>query len=184
MTIKLEVGKTYELNNGKISKCVQMQGDDPTKVDAIGYGPFVIDGLLYNQGGQFGVGHVEILNVKKCVDGPTVWENMTDEDKGALLLAHHEGEDIERCYHSYGNWIKVQDPMFSPKSAYRIKPKPKMGKVVLYGACFGKGESASWRFLQEGLCGDMSHFITFNTIDGEPDPKTIKMAKLALRVQA
>ena len=52
--MKIEVGKTYELNNGEVHKCDMMNGDDPLAVDTYGFGPFVIAGILYHQDGMFG----------------------------------------------------------------------------------------------------------------------------------
>jgi hypothetical protein len=52
MAVKIEVGKKYELNNGDVHECVRMSGGDPTAVDKYGFGPFVINGVLYHQDGR------------------------------------------------------------------------------------------------------------------------------------
>lgn len=52
--MKIEVGKKYELNNGEVHRCYCMCGNDPLLVDCYGYGPFVIDGVLYHQDGRVG----------------------------------------------------------------------------------------------------------------------------------
>ena len=103
---------------------------------------------------------------------PTLWRDMTLEEKGALLLAHHEGKEIE--YYSYGiGWV-TERPNFFGWCAYRIKPEPKVEVVVLLG-----GKDYLWAF-EDHTEGGMhnTHRITFNTIDGKPDPASIKMTAL------
>ena len=51
--MKIEVGKKYELNNGEVHECTHMRGDDLISVDDFGYGPFVINDILYHQDGRF-----------------------------------------------------------------------------------------------------------------------------------
>lgn len=67
--IKLEAGKTYELNNGEVHKCTEMKGTDPDKVDKYGCGPFIIDGCRYLQDGRFNtLDKNHKYSVKRCVD--------------------------------------------------------------------------------------------------------------------
>lgn len=107
--MKLEVGKRYKLKNGVVCLCDRMRGDDPNAVDEFGYGPFAINGSLYHQDGRFGDGSWPSLDVvaewteddelnaiaDERKDGPFVavdldepktWGEMTDAEKGALLL--------------------------------------------------------------------------------------------------
>lgn len=70
-TIRLEVGKRYELNNGEVHECTHMNGSDPLAVDkTTGYGPFVIDGLRYHQDGRFANPALPDggYSVKRCVE--------------------------------------------------------------------------------------------------------------------
>jgi hypothetical protein len=81
---------------------------------------------------------------------PTLWKDMTDIKKGALLLAWHEERVIEyfSCRH---NWIAAEGPIGNSGYAYRIKPKaPKVETVVEYftyfpgdGLCFATIEDSS-----------------------------------------
>ena len=131
--MKLEVGKTYKLNNGEIHTCTEMNGDDPLAVDSIGYGPFVIDWVLYHQDGTFGRGDLHNLNVASCVDDtPTTWRDMTDAEKGALLLAHHEGKVVENSFDG-SHWV-ASEPIWAGRYTYRIKPEPKVG--LTEGTCW------------------------------------------------
>lgn len=75
--MKLQVGKTYELNDGTIAKCESMRGDDPLAVDGSGYGPFLVDGCCYHQDGKFGARRHPSFDVRRCVDG----EGKPDMDK-------------------------------------------------------------------------------------------------------
>ena len=54
---------------------------------------------------------------------PKLWCDMTPEEKGALLLAHHEGKAIEDL--CLGQWGVSTPVCFLDNVAYRIKPEPK-----------------------------------------------------------
>ena len=114
----------------------------------------------------------------KCFDEytpetPTLWRDMTDAEKGALLLAHHEGKVIE--WHSTGMnvWHEcARDSVlaFTYNFAYRIKP---VQKAVTRHA----GSENNWLWTSIRDEAD-THRITFNTIDGKPDCDSIKMEVL------
>lgn len=56
---------------------------------------------------------------------PTLWRDMTDAEKGALLLAHCEGKVIE-YYAGCGNWEATScQPWEWAVDAYRVRPEPK-----------------------------------------------------------
>lgn len=108
--------------------------------------------------------------VSRASDKPKLWRDMTPEEKGALLLAHHEGKVIEWTG-SFGSEFNMDStrgtPVWSDTHAYRIKPEPKVETVTMDGndirfSGFFKG-----------------HRITFNLIDGEPDCTSVKMEKLS-----
>jgi len=103
-------------------------------------------------------------------DKPTLWADMTPEEKGALLLAKYEGKVIQRSY--VGAWETVDAPFFHG-SAYRIKPELKRETVTMNGC-----HIESWTFGSEFLIDRDTHRITFETIDGEPDCATIRMERL------
>lgn len=70
-TIKIEVGKHYELNSGAVHKCTSMRDVDPFAFGVSGYGPFIIDGMCYHQDGRFGTEDAEYkLSVKREVPAP------------------------------------------------------------------------------------------------------------------
>jgi len=101
------------------------------------------------------------------------WEDMTDEEKGTLLLANHEGKEIEYFSRSRDVWEECE-PAWEKGCAYRIKPEPKVWTVELFGFIGGYG-SFVWGAKKENVD---THKITFNTINGEPDCNSIKMEKL------
>ena len=51
------------------------------------------------------------------------FEELSNEEKGALLLAEFEGKTIE-C-DSEGYWVELKDPNWINTTAYRIKLEPK-----------------------------------------------------------
>jgi hypothetical protein len=125
-------------------------------------------------------------NVMIKLEEPKLWRDMTDAEKGALLLAHHEGKVIEwsgisattggltgwsKCPNRFLWYGEFEDMGF----AYRVKPEPKVETVTLYGNTDGT------TYLNFGLRGAVefdTHRITFDTIDGEPDVNSVKMEKL------
>ena len=103
--IKLEVGKTYELNNGEIHKCTKVLGDDQLSLYDYNYGPFVIDGCAYHQDGRFGdCNQFFPLSVKRCVEedfgGVTLSSITVDSIAQDSLKWHYENggsmEPIEK----------------------------------------------------------------------------------------
>lgn len=90
---------------------------------------------------------------------PKLWLDMTREEKGALLLAHHEGKVIEYC--DDGPWFACRgEPKWLDRNAYRVRPEPTRETVGLY---IGKDRE---RFpLPIG---------TIDLLDGKPDLSSIK----------
>ena len=107
---------------------------------------------------------------------PKLWKDMTPEEKGALLLAHHEGEVIECWQWLTNRWLVIK-PSFDDDSAYRVKPEPVVETRTI----------TSWGTLNQWLRdGDVSRVheshckykITFNLIDGKPDCNSVKMEEI------
>ena len=101
------------------------------------------------------------------------WGELSDPEKGALLLAHLYGSVIQVRNLDCTRWIDVEDPSWFYDRIYRIKPEPVVEKVTILGRA-------------RDLCGrpdpimttDNTHEITFNIIDGEPDCDSVNMRKL------
>lgn len=103
-------------------------------------------------------------------DTPKKWRDMSDEEKGALLLAHHRGEYIENSID--GDIWGPCSPCWADSIFYRIKPEPVRETVELYG----RGGCNGWAFDYCAAIG--THRITFDIINGEPDTDTIKMERI------
>jgi len=113
---------------------------------------------------------------------PKMWKDMSPEEKGALLLAEHEGEAIE----AFG--VKVPDewrrdvyPTWEAYVAYRIKPEPKRETVTAKLCIDADGTSlhmeTSYSDHEYGE-EDFRFVLTFDTIDGKLDPASIKIEEL------
>jgi hypothetical protein len=60
-----------------------------------------------------------------------LWKDMMDYEKGALLLAAHDGCTIEFSKLGKGDWQTWSNPMWFSSHAYRIEPKaPKVDTVT------------------------------------------------------
>lgn len=68
-------------------------------------------------------GNATVRIISRADDAPTLWSKMTDAEKGGLLLAHHNGEEIE--FLTDGAWWYIERPNWKPSYAYRVKPKPR-----------------------------------------------------------
>ena len=107
-------------------------------------------------------------------DKPKTWGEMTPEEKGALLLAHHDGAEIQFLNATIvKEWITAV-PKWTGFCAYRVKPEPKRETVRLSGRVVG---DCDWVFGATQAPLD-THHIVFDTIDGEPDCSSIRMEKI------
>jgi hypothetical protein len=101
---------------------------------------------------------------------PKTWGEMTDKEKGALLLAEHRGEVVEwRAPEDINDDWDTKGLRFGcPDMAYRVRPEPKQETVTLYGCGFEWGQASK-------PCDEDTHRITFDLIDGKPDCASIRM---------
>jgi hypothetical protein len=97
-----------------------------------------------------------------AVDKPVLWRDMTDAERGALLLAHHRGKVIQfkNVFCEPHDWRSIKEPIWADAYAYRVKPAPKVETVAL-----------CWRY----DVGTVKNKIgTINLKDGKPDFASIK----------
>ena len=154
----METGTLKELNvkPGDVVECVQWEGVYLTP----GRSYTLLDNgyLPDNKGEDFipaGHNSGNFRLISRAADPePKLWGDMTPEEKGALLLARHEGKVIQ--YESHG-WhdCDMAPPGWFDGDAYRVRPEPKRETVVLYA-------------------GD-TPIGTIDLIDGKPDPDSIRM---------
>jgi hypothetical protein len=90
-------------------------------------------------------------------DTPKLWRDMTPEEKGALLLAQHEGKAIECLDPSNESDVwDALEPSWFEDLAYRVKPEPKNetatyicngrtdGPYTLYPLSMAAGDTATY----------------------------------------
>ena len=114
-------------------------------------------------------------------DTPKLWKDMTPEEKGALLLGWHEGKVIEVFGLLYPDMWGEDDPCFYEDCAYRIKPEPKRETVTAKLCINAYGTSLHmWPDYYRREYSDYAFYftLTFDTIDGKPDPASIKTEEL------
>ena len=106
------------------------------------------------------------------IDGtkaPKLWRDMTPEEKGALLLAHHEGKVIETWFR--GAWIGKGHGGWGKQNAYRIRPESKRETVTLHGYVQIPGDGAQFDDAWINHKNN-THRITLPVIDGDLPPGT------------
>ena len=143
--MKIENGKYYRTADGR--KVGPIRGG-PATYHAQGADHWYDDGTsLYK----------DLQNiVAEWRDEPTVWGDMTPEQKGALLLAHHEGRGVQALLRD--GWADCPYPLWDNSYAYRIKPEPVVETRDVY------------------VSGTPPIKIgTINLIDGTPDPATLNL---------
>lgn len=170
--MKIEKGKFYRTRDGR--KVGPMTGDEFKWVEGF---DDTGDKEWYNNGANraFGMTSADDL-VEEWTDESEklkAWGEMTDAEKGALLLAQYEGKEIECFQKTLNVWAAVNYPVFNSEIAYRVKPEPKRKTVVLNGRRYPNGQ---WVF-GEGI-KQVTHRIVFEVFDGEPDCNSNRMEKL------
>lgn len=89
--------------------------------------------------------------------------DMTPEEKGALLLAYHEGKTLEYKIHGDCEWrLTASRPAFADRSCYRVKPEPVVVEVVKYQ--FIKGCDVGLTY--NCLLSFHTHKVAYTFIDG------------------
>jgi len=168
--MKLEVGKCYWTAGGrKVGPmleecdiwhqigCVQVWNEDGT--------------VMHEEGDE---SHDYII--AEWTDEPKLWRDMTPEEKGALLLADHEGKVIEAHEPFDKEWFKAR-PAWFENTAYRVRPEPEPERetVVLYGGG-NQRHGGTWAF--DYQTSKSTHRLTFDLIGGKPDCASIRMEEL------
>jgi len=167
--MQIETGKFYKTRGG------EKVGPVITEYCQIGFGWHALgDPRFWYGTGKCYDGQSYDL-IAEWTDTPTIWENETPEQKGALLLAEHEGRELQALAvdHDGTTWVIKRRNQWHDGIAYRITPEPKRETVTMVGYNIGH-----WYFGSDHLIYRATHRITFETIDGEPDCATIRMERL------
>ena len=99
-----------------------------------------------------------ISRAADTTDTPTIFRDMTDAEKGALLLAAHGGAVIEYYSDKNMEWVCVGKPSWVSGKAYRIKPEPTTETVKYTGGLHFGGRTLSTR----------EYEITMDFMDNKP----------------
>ena len=167
-----EVGKKYVRADGEAVECTVSRsfGEFPIRMDADSdYGGYW---YWYSAEGVSCIGKDDARIVgtyAETVAAPTLWGDMTDAEKGALLLADCNGEKMQ-AYYCKNTWeSKDNGCKYLDHKAYRVKPK-----VVATTTKF------KW-WMQDDVSGHQTsktYEISIGITDGTPDPTSIKMVAL------
>jgi hypothetical protein len=161
MTSAPETGTLQELNvkAGDVVECVWPDGRTYTHTISE-----FKDGRFWSNttGGWLG-NMVPWRIISRASDTPKLWRDMTDAEKGALLLAHHEGKVID--VFSDGEWTAPINMIWYDWNAYRVRPEPvrEVRNLYIYA------KDTDYALTKVG---------TIETEDGKPDCATIKMEEL------
>jgi len=97
-------------------------------------------------------------------DHPKPFRDLSDAEKGALLLAHHRGRDIEHFSKSREVWIIADSPWWSDETIYRIAPEPLIPDSIDWSHV-----APEWNFMARDDDGDTWVFKARPAIDGSDD---------------
>lgn len=170
--MKIEKGKFYKTKSGEkvgpAKPASYYEGDMWSLGKMRVYGP---DGTYGPTLRQEDERHNDL--VEEWHDEHRTWGELTDAEKGALLLAEYEGGKFALEYTIPGpdkSWgQKSIHEAFNDEWVYRVAPKRET--VTLHtGQSFMAGS-------KDPMNHD-THRITFDLIDGEPDVSTIRMEKI------
>jgi hypothetical protein len=110
-----------------------------------------------------------------CDPSDLTWGDMTPEQQGALLLAHHQGKTIEMLLVYSRDWHTLTDkPEFRPEYAYRVKPEP----VVVHHEMHSGDQDGDIYGFSWVKCSDSTYVLTYDTEDGVPVCSSVKLSKL------
>jgi hypothetical protein len=165
--MKLEVGKTYVRFDGKVLDCKRFSAATDDDAFFLQYGRFVVGSMYYHEDGTFAEGCPNDLDVSHEYKEETTveyktFDEMTDEEKGALLLAQYEGKTIELLSALGIHWVIHRDPYdrFYEVDRYRVKVEP-----VITTASRDISADGKW------------YTVHFTLVDGVPDCSTVTMDK-------
>jgi hypothetical protein len=128
------------------------------------------DGKLWSSGYNGILGDWELV----CDPSDLTWGDMTPEQQGALLLAHHQGKTIEMKSYSFSVWVYIKNPIWGQGVAYRVKPEPVVVHHEKYAFC--RDDILGHFFF--GRYPESTHVLTYDTEDGVPVCSSVKLSKL------
>ena len=87
-----------------------------------------------HKGIKLGKSYKDWTIVSRASDNPRSWKELTDQEQGALLLAHHRGEVIEYLS-AIDGWCPTiaNRPSWQLHTRYRVKPKDIIDTITFFG---------------------------------------------------
>jgi hypothetical protein len=166
--------KTFDDLGYKAGDTVRCTRDNPYfsgyKVDDVFTLKLGFEGSLRAGSSDGSLGDWELV----CDPSDLTWGDMTPEQQGALLLAHHQGKPIQVKSHASGRWVPIEHPLWTQETPYRIKLDP---VVVHHEMHSGDHEGGIYGF--SGVkCSNSTYVLTFDTEDGVPVCSSVKLSKL------
>lgn len=122
--MKIETGKFYRnANGGKVGPMCVWSGSAWHYIGS--------DGVFRDDGTSVGGDDPDLI--AEWTDTPHPFKKLSDTEKGALLLAQHEGKRIEVWCFYFGNyeWRPSERKSLLDHMAYRITPTRVTGTVKL-----------------------------------------------------
>lgn len=117
--------------------------------------------------------------ISRASDTPKTWGEMTDAEKGALLLKFHDGANPQSCDSLEDEWIDdpyVLEMGCEDQRFYRAEPEPKRETVTIEGWVNGVNDAY---FDTEDSFRDIKDLrITFDVVDGKPDCSSVRMEEV------
>lgn len=175
-----ETGTLAELNvkQGDVVECVELSTMANGHYLTVGKHYEINDNLKFidDEGDPCSGHNNKFRIISRAYDTSKTWGEMTDAEKGELLLAWQRGKVIQ-CWQDDDTpeyWADITDPNWNDDCKFRIKPHPQRETVTLYG---GTENGKTWGFYTSGA-NDQRWSITFDTIDGTPDLSSIKMERV------
>jgi hypothetical protein len=178
----MEAGTLKELNvkPGDVVECVSLGRNGSSHYVTVGKRYTINPNRSYtDDGGEINFGFSEAFRIiSRASDTPNTWGEMTDAEKGALLLAAHEGKVIEGWDIHLNEWRLIIPEWFDIR-AYRVRPEPVRETVTLQGRKYTTSvyPDGVWDFDRHEDLGD-THRITFTTENGKPVCDSIRMEEL------
>lgn len=189
--IKLEVGKYYRTRDGNKIGPMSLDRDCLFMADLKNSFGKNKERIWYVENGRWIYSDAKKY-IKGCFDGYDIvaewneepmynkkyrpWKDLTNEEKGALLLAHYEGKVVE--FYDIDRWVNLIhiDVIWGDNDIYRIRPEPMKVKINLVYDPAEYCYDVSW----DGPVPENLTLpdITFDLIDEKPDQISIRMEKV------
>jgi hypothetical protein len=169
------MNKTFEELGYKAGDTVRCAGSNPYFIDKYKTGDVFT--LELNGYGDIGIGLCDGSQGDwelVCDSSDLTWRDMTPEQQGALLLAHHQGKTIEVKSFALGNWVPLHEPEWVSSAAYRIKPKPVVVHYKRYAGLYSGDLGALSMCKNTGS----DYVLTYDIEDGVPVCSSVKLSKL------